>query len=137
MSYSDLLRDPRWQRLRLEVMQRADFKCEHCGSETTTLNVHHTYYRRGRKPWEYDHETLRCLCEPCHKKEHPEKQVVPPRAVRVPTYTPEVAALMARKEAIHAEIPTASIARKDELVRDLMEVAIELRVKHPTWKALR
>lgn len=69
-SYSDLLRNPRWQRKRLEVMQRADFKCERCGDGTVTLNVHHTYYERGRKPWEYPNESLECLCEPCHEKEH-------------------------------------------------------------------
>jgi hypothetical protein len=67
MSYSDLLRDPRWQRMRLEVMQRADFACEECGDKTTTLNVHHTYYAPGRKPWEYEPESLRCLCERCHE----------------------------------------------------------------------
>ena len=34
------------------------------------LNVHHTYYIEGRKPWEYDNETLVTLCEDCHKKRH-------------------------------------------------------------------
>lgn len=66
MSYSDLLRDPRWQRKRLEVMQRADFACEDCGDRDTTLNVHHTFYTKGAKPWEYDTASLRCLCENCH-----------------------------------------------------------------------
>lgn len=66
MSYSDLLRDPRWQRKRLEIMQRDDFTCLECGDRTTTLNVHHTYYAKGRKPWEYENESLRTLCETCH-----------------------------------------------------------------------
>lgn len=70
MAYSDLLRDPRWQRKRLEVMQRADFSCEECGDATRTLNVHHIKYKKGRKPWEYDASELRCLCEHCHKAEH-------------------------------------------------------------------
>lgn len=68
MSYSDLLRDPRWQRKRLEVMERADFTCEDCGDTTTTLNVHHTFYAKGRKPWEYELDTLKCLCESCHER---------------------------------------------------------------------
>ena len=34
------------------------------------LNIHHTYYIEGRKPWEYDNEALVTLCEDCHKKRH-------------------------------------------------------------------
>lgn len=66
MSYSDLLKDPRWQRKRLEVLERADFACEHCGATEMTLHVHHTHYKKGRKPWEYEGSTLLCLCENCH-----------------------------------------------------------------------
>lgn len=66
MSYADLLRDPRWQRRRLEVMKHAEFRCEACGDDKTTLNVHHVVYVKGRKPWEYEQKDLQCLCEPCH-----------------------------------------------------------------------
>jgi hypothetical protein len=65
-TYQEKLRDPRWQRMRLEIMQRAGFSCEECGDSTTTLNVHHTYYEKVLAPWEYSAESLRCLCEPCH-----------------------------------------------------------------------
>ena len=34
------------------------------------LNIHHTYYMRGCKPWEYKNESLVTLCESCHKKRH-------------------------------------------------------------------
>ena len=34
------------------------------------LNIHHTYYIEGHKPWEYDNEALVTLCEDCHKKRH-------------------------------------------------------------------
>lgn len=66
VTYMDLLRDPRWQRRRLEIMQRDKFRCRSCGDETTTLNVHHSYYVKGRKPWEYEDTELHTLCEPCH-----------------------------------------------------------------------
>lgn len=69
-TYSELLRDPRWQRKRLEVLQREDFTCEDCGAKDKTLNVHHDKYRPGAAPWEYDASELRCLCEDCHAKEH-------------------------------------------------------------------
>jgi hypothetical protein len=65
--YWQLLRDPRWQRKRLEVMERAEFACEECSSATDTLNVHHRHYVKGRKPWEYGDDELRCLCENCHR----------------------------------------------------------------------
>jgi len=66
-TYTELLRDPRWQRMRLEVMQRDGFACLECGGETQTLNVHHAFYVFGRAPWEYESTTLRTLCESCHE----------------------------------------------------------------------
>lgn len=69
-TYYEMLRDPRWQRKRLEVMQRADFACEECGDKETTLNVHHQYYRKGAKPWEYEDDCFLCMCEPCHDRRH-------------------------------------------------------------------
>lgn len=64
--YWQKLQDPRWQRKRLEILNRADFKCEKCGDKTTTLQVHHGYYEKGAEPWEYENETLWCLCSSCH-----------------------------------------------------------------------
>ncbi len=66
-SYSEKLRDPRWQKKRLEIMRRADFKCEDCGAADKTLNVHHSLYRSGVEPWEAWNSTLRCVCEDCHE----------------------------------------------------------------------
>lgn len=74
MTYADLLKDPRWQKKRLEVFQAAYFTCELCGDERTTLHVHHLRYRRGRMPWEYPLADLLCLCETCHRAQHPEKR---------------------------------------------------------------
>lgn len=69
-SYGELLRDPRWQRKRLEALNEANFKCEECDDATNTLNVHHKLYRKGAMPWEYDVYDLKVLCETCHKSEH-------------------------------------------------------------------
>lgn len=63
-------KDPRWQRLRLEKMQEANFECEHCASTTATLHVHHKIYRRGKEPWEYEVFDLECLCEGRHEAHH-------------------------------------------------------------------
>ena len=67
-NYYELLKDPRWQKKRLEVMERAGFECEECENNEVTLNVHHTYYEKGKMPWEYPTESLQCLCEECHKR---------------------------------------------------------------------
>lgn len=67
-SYWELLKHPKWQAKRLEVMQRASFRCEWCGDDGTTLHVHHTYYDKGAKPWEYPSADLLCLCERCHER---------------------------------------------------------------------
>lgn len=65
-TYSDKLRDPRWQKLRLRVFERDEFKCLCCGSDDRTLNVHHLIYSKG-EPWDAPIETLETLCDPCHK----------------------------------------------------------------------
>lgn len=69
-SYSVLLKDPRWQKNRLEAMERAGWCCELCGDKESMLNVHHKKYFKGRMPWEYDSEQLAVLCESCHTLEH-------------------------------------------------------------------
>jgi len=65
-SYSEKLKDPRWQKKRLEVFENAGWVCENCGDGTKTLNVHHKFYKNGREPWDYEEETLQSLCEDCH-----------------------------------------------------------------------
>lgn len=69
-SYFQLLKHPKWQEKRLSIMQRAEFQCEWCASSDYTLHVHHTYYERGAKPWEYPDDSLLCLCEFCHGRAH-------------------------------------------------------------------
>jgi len=69
-AYWEKLRDPRWQKKRLEVMQKAKFVCEICGDSESTLNVHHKAYFKGKEPWEYLTNQLACLCENCHKENH-------------------------------------------------------------------
>lgn len=73
--YSELLRDPRWQKLRLEKMQACDWKCEVCGDGSEELNVHHLSYRKTscgemREPWRYEIQELQCLCKTCHTITH-------------------------------------------------------------------
>lgn len=67
-AYSDLLRDPRWQRMRLEVFSRDQWKCKSCGAAHRELQVHHKRYERGKPPWEISPTALVTLCDECHEK---------------------------------------------------------------------
>jgi hypothetical protein len=70
MTYSEKLKDPRWQKKRLEIMQRDQWKCRRCKDDTKPLNVHHLRYLAGQEPWEYADVLLVTLCEDCHAREH-------------------------------------------------------------------
>jgi len=74
--YWQKLQDPRWQRKRLEILNRAEFCCESCGDTESQLQVHHGYYEKGKEPWEYEDETLWCLCDRCHQKAHVARRAV-------------------------------------------------------------
>lgn len=72
-TYSEKLRDPRWQRRRLEKLNASDWKCDKCSTPHVTLHVHHVRYIGGREPWEYADDELQVLCSQCHSGEHPNK----------------------------------------------------------------
>ena len=65
-TYSEKLKDPRWQKKRLEILDRDSFTCKLCGDEETTLNVHHLKYT-GQYPWDIDSDFLITYCEDCHR----------------------------------------------------------------------
>jgi hypothetical protein len=67
--YSEILKDPRWQKKRLEIMSRDGFKCVNCEASDKTLHVHHLRYLKGKKPWEHGDENLQTLCVDCHATE--------------------------------------------------------------------
>jgi 5-methylcytosine-specific restriction endonuclease McrA len=63
--YQDYLASNEWQEKRLEVLERDDFTCQHCGIEAT--EVHHLTYAR------IFHEALDdlvSLCRDCHAEIH-------------------------------------------------------------------
>jgi len=69
MTYQEKLKDPRWQKKRLEIMERDEFRCQYCGDDESTLNVHHYYYEKNKEPWDYNNDDLTTLCEDCHDSE--------------------------------------------------------------------
>lgn len=69
-TYTELLKDPRWQRRKTQILTRDNFTCQLCGDKSTTLHVHHKYYQDGHLPWEYKDDVLVTLCEKCHSLIH-------------------------------------------------------------------
>jgi hypothetical protein len=67
-TYYEKLKDPRWQKKRLEVMERDGWECTRCGVKDQTFNVHHWKYAKSGNPWDSDIDDLDTLCEGCHKK---------------------------------------------------------------------
>lgn len=70
LSYAEMLKDPRWQKRKSEILMRDNFTCQLCGDKKTTLHVHHKYYTDGKLPWEYRSDALVTLCENCHSWVH-------------------------------------------------------------------
>ena len=64
-------KDPRWQRLRLRILERDDWQCCRCGDFRSTLNVHHRRYGvSGEQPWNVQEWDLETLCRRCHATHH-------------------------------------------------------------------
>lgn len=76
-TYSEKLKDPRWQKRRLGILNLHEFTCEKCGSKDKELHVHHRFYIKGREVWEYDNDVFQVLCVDCHENVH-KKEVIKP-----------------------------------------------------------
>lgn len=64
-SYTEKLKDPRWQKKRLEILSRDEWTCQLCGDTKANLQVHHNAYG-SYNPWETANELLITYCETCH-----------------------------------------------------------------------
>ena len=70
MGFKEQYKHPKWQKRRLEVLEKSGFTCTCCGSDETQLHVHHRQYFKGRMIWEYADDELEVLCETCHQDAH-------------------------------------------------------------------
>lgn len=69
-TYSDKLKNPKWQKRRLYILNRDEWTCQKCYDNETTLHVHHRRYSNEYKePWDYPDNLLVTLCETCHQQE--------------------------------------------------------------------
>lgn len=72
-TYAEKLKDPRWQKCRLKILERDNFTCKHCLDTELTLHVHHLAYTKNTEPWEYPDENFITLCSVCHDIWHMRK----------------------------------------------------------------
>lgn len=63
-NYNQKLKDPRWQKKRLKILERDNFTCQYCQCIDETLHVHHFEYKGN--PWDIDNKKLITVCERCH-----------------------------------------------------------------------
>lgn len=68
-NYYEKLKDPRWQKKRLKILERDKWTCQNpkCRATEETLNVHHKVYLPKTEPWDIEDRFLITLCENCHK----------------------------------------------------------------------
>jgi len=64
-TYSALLKDPRWQKKRLKILERDNWTCRDTGDSEQELQVHHCWYAKG-SPWETPDEYLLALSKDAH-----------------------------------------------------------------------
>lgn len=65
MTYKEKLEDPRWQKKRLEILNRDNWVCQCCGEKEIRLDVHHYIYK-AKDPWDEKNYHLITLCKECH-----------------------------------------------------------------------
>jgi hypothetical protein len=64
MTYSDKLRDPRWQEKRKRILARDNYECQLCNNKDISMHVHHLQYYG--EPWDVSDDDLITYCEDCH-----------------------------------------------------------------------
>lgn len=69
MTYKEQLLDPRWQRRRLQILERDKWCCQNCMDDKSTLHVHHMVYDSGMA-WEANGLALVTVCQSCHNVLH-------------------------------------------------------------------
>jgi len=73
--YSEKLKDPRWQKKRLEILNRDGWSCKYCSTKEKTLHVHHLFYFKNKDPWDIPDGFLVSLCSDCHGPKEEDEEI--------------------------------------------------------------
>lgn len=79
LTYSKKLKNPAWQKKRLEILNRDEWTCLLCYDKKTELHIHHQEYIKGKEPWEYENSNFKSYCKHCHcvVEEFKDKNLIP------------------------------------------------------------
>lgn len=83
-TYYEKLKDPRWQKKRLEIMERDKFECQLCYNNENELNVHHFEY--SKNPWDVENTSLITLCKDCHERIVVMEKLIIPLKIKIFRY---------------------------------------------------
>ena len=62
-----------WKEKRKKILERDNYACRHCGrtlKDGVKLDVHHIFYLKNTKAYDYPDGLLKTLCAACHLAEH-------------------------------------------------------------------
>lgn len=69
VTYREQLKDDRWRAFARERKNDIGNCCQVCRRGDMPIQVYHWFYD-GRMAWEYRHDEVIVLCEPCHRLYH-------------------------------------------------------------------
>jgi hypothetical protein len=102
MKYTEKLKDPRWQRRRLEIFSRDAWACQKCGDDKSELHVHHKEYTG--EPWNAPDNFLVTLCDSCHKSTHDDRSEIDKDLTRLLSYPGRCKEYIQHKDHLVSEI---------------------------------
>lgn len=114
-TYGEKLLDPRWQRRRLDILNRDEWECQVCFSSTDTLHVHHRYYAKSGDPWDVPDDALITLCTDCHESETKDRPATEAGLLSV-----------LRRRFLAGELDQLALAFDEMTVRHMTEVVISM-----------
>jgi len=74
LPFKDQYQHPNWLAFRSAILKRDGHKCTRCGSRWN-LHVHHLRYIPNLHIWKVPTDFVTTLCENCHQKMHPNRQI--------------------------------------------------------------
>ena len=94
MEFKEQIKHPKWQKKRLDILERDEYICQNCHVDDETLHVHHFTYKSNTNLWDYDNNNLITFCERCHKDWHTVNEKIKILLSVDTTYLKEVYALL-------------------------------------------
>lgn len=73
LSWQEQYLHPNWQKLRMIIFVRDNFRCKRCRNNQSQLHVHHLGYDKNKFIWELPLDKYITLCEDCHDLMHGKK----------------------------------------------------------------